>query len=256
MFTALMAGLAAGAVAAIGSTISSVSSSKSQEKINAQNEQRVKSENEITREREDTAVQRRVADLRLAGLSPTLAAGSAASSSAGQIYQQTNNPAGDVANAIGQAPSTMLNAVQTAANISGQMQSISQSKSQQALLDAQVTAQRQDNALQALYGAEQLKDKHLLSQAQYDNIVSSTRGNVLNNAIIEKYGMTSAKYDLLNKENSLALNQENLQNLRYDSNYWKSRGYTSRGPLSTAGRMGYDSAIGLNGIFNTVKGWF
>jgi hypothetical protein len=36
---------------------------------------------QITRDREDNAVQRRVNDLKLAGLSPTLAAGSAASSS-------------------------------------------------------------------------------------------------------------------------------------------------------------------------------
>lgn len=64
------------------------------------NSEYVKEQNQITREREDTAVQRRTVDLRKAGLSPTLAAGSSAQ--AGNV----NKP---------EAPEAKMNPAQVAA---------------------------------------------------------------------------------------------------------------------------------------------
>lgn len=67
------AGLAIGAgVSALGGLITGYLNNRSQQK-----------ENEIMREREDNAISRRMADLSASGLSPTLAAGSPASSQAG-----------------------------------------------------------------------------------------------------------------------------------------------------------------------------
>lgn len=53
-----------------------------------------KKENQITREREDNAVSRRIADLEANGLSPTLAAGSAASAQNLQAPQTDRNAVG------------------------------------------------------------------------------------------------------------------------------------------------------------------
>lgn len=78
------------------------------------NREFVAAQNQIQRDREDTSIQRRVADLKAAGLSPVLAAGQGASSAAPQLSEQPKN-AGQV---IGESLSAVLPAIQQAMNIS------------------------------------------------------------------------------------------------------------------------------------------
>lgn len=88
--------------------------------------------------REDNAAQRRVADLRLAGLSPTLAAGNAAN-------------AGAVVNT--QAPQLDLPDVETQAmNLLSSAQNIAKSKAETALLHQKTRRERQSANLEQITG--------------------------------------------------------------------------------------------------------
>lgn len=82
----LTIGLIASGVLGLGGGLLSFFGAKKQSKTNqqiaTQNQQAQLTENEITRLREDTAVQRAAADMEAAGLSKTLAAGNSASSQA------------------------------------------------------------------------------------------------------------------------------------------------------------------------------
>lgn len=97
---------------------------------------------EKTWEREDTAVQRRVADLTAAGLSPTLAAGSAASTSSPIKLESPYMDKSDVMNNI-LASASMANTIKS------QTAGIAQTKAQTELINAQKRGVDIDNARNA-----------------------------------------------------------------------------------------------------------
>ena len=86
-------------------------------------------------EREDNAVQRRVKDLRLAGLSPVLAAGSSAQAS-GPI--QVSGPQLDKSNALG----NVLQSILASKNIQQMNAGIAQTQAQAELINAQTEGQK------------------------------------------------------------------------------------------------------------------
>lgn len=213
-----VAALAAG-IAATGALASSIVSSQSQKNINERNEKSVESANALTREREDNAVQRRVRDLRLAGLSPTLAAGSAASSAAMTAYQQDNNPVDYISNGINDSASTFMNALSTASNIQAQEQQVSQSIAQTALIEEERKSRTLDNeqkAMENLYFGDYLRQRGELNVQQISLLRNQVLGAQLRNSID-----------------------------KHDFDYFKNQGFSSKGPLTNAGAV-YSDASALS----------
>lgn len=89
-----------------------------------------KAQYEQTKKREDNAIRRRVADLRAAGLSPVLAAGSAAVTSSAPSAPLFKAPQMDF--------KTGADTLSTAFQLQGQQASIAQTEAQTALTDAQI----------------------------------------------------------------------------------------------------------------------
>lgn len=96
-------GISAGLGSIIGSGLSTIGNFFT----NYQNRKSVERENAIMREREDTAIRRRVTDLEAAGLNKQLAAGDPASSQSGQT-QNNQNPLESAASAGASVDQTLL----------------------------------------------------------------------------------------------------------------------------------------------------
>lgn len=187
-----------------------------------------RTQNQLTRDREDNAVQRRVLDLQAAGLSPTLAAGSAASAS--QVQALPPSPKTNIQQNLSQAMAIMgqhiqnqktaedvklAQAQQSALNVETQFKE-RMMPTQEAMLQEQLQNQRINNAL-----AETL-NPYRIQQAmkQVEGLdISNT------NASLE-----TQQKRLDQSITRLNINRQTMENniLRIEENFQKQQGMNQR----------------------------
>lgn len=149
---------------------------QAQKDINDQNIQFVRSENEINRQREDTAIQRGVADAKAAGLSPLAGIGGASSTYASAPQAQApdiGSFAGNMAslsNSSAQAMSSNIaNLTQTLSSVPANIMQLEgfavQNRKAQADLEAQ-TLENVYNAAIAKSRVDRFKDETVSAQAK------------------------------------------------------------------------------------------
>lgn len=158
------------------------------------NEWKQDKENATAREREDNATQRRVQDLIKAGLSPTLAAGSAAEASGKNVSQMSD-----------------LDIAQTALSMAKGSADISQTNAQKELIEEQTNGQRISNAWQDAMNATKISK----DSAETDNLRAGLSQILQNTSLLKaKTAYEQENVNYLKTLHDSAKITRDLQNIR------------------------------------------
>lgn len=265
--------IVAGALSAGAQGAGAVANYLGQKKANEYNKEMQKK----AWEREDTAVQRRKSDLIAAGLSPVLAAGSAATTMA---PIRTEAPQIDTA-AIASAGKSVTDSMMQSLAMKQGMENITKTQAETAAINAQrdksevETAFMRENNPLTIEGTKNfLAIQNATKASQIDRYLKETRGIGLDNAnkaadntlkklaisnaevdlvknkisvTAARMGLTDQMLDIVSKRVAIDLKKNELDNALYDKQWYRESG------LPTGFNNGLlNPLLGIGGAFNQV----
>lgn len=263
----------------IGSTINAISNlatgitnTKSQEKQNKENlafqrEQfeYLKQQNQLQQQREDTAVQRKMNDLRESGLNP-LAADATGGASTGATGSTTSFTGVDAA----QAPMNMLEGLQIEAdslyNLMGAKNGLAQQEAQTANLQSDLETkevQRREAEAGILNTMEDTNLKKKTQEQIAQNILESESNIAKNNADIENTNVQTdtARWNLNksrwgNIRTTDAPSKYSINLGKFGLSFDENSGLIRNNPaLNAIGRLGGEITNSINNGIDSLKNW-
>ena len=222
-------------IGAIGGLFQAGMARRSMQRIHQDNREHMRQMQQITWDREDTAAQRKVADLRSAGLSPTLAAGQGAQTSQPIDSRQEDSSAGRM-----QQAAAFL-------QLSQMSRDVGKTFAETERIKAETEHQKKENTYQDLRINKELEEitnrtygQGLMNRFALDTFHTRVQQEHFKTEI-KDFAAQQAPWSVVREQYQAKMNNQQLETLRHNYDWYKRFGL----PVST--HMGDNLGLVLKG---------